>query len=89
MEHWRHVIPDGMLELSYEALIEQPEAEIRRLLDSCNLPFDPACLSFHETKRPVQTASVSQVRQPLYRKSLARWRNYEAQLKPLRSALSG
>ena len=88
MEHWRHVIPDGMLELSYEALIEQPEAEIRRLLDSCNLPFDPACLSFHETKRPVQTASVSQVRQPLYRKSLARWRNYEAQLKPLRSALS-
>ena len=89
MEHWRHVVPDGMFELSYEALIEQPEAEIRHLLDSCDLPFDPACLSFHGTKRPVQTASVSQVRQPLYRKSLERWRNYEAQLKPLRSALSG
>ena len=88
MEHWRHVLPGAMLELSYEALIEQPEAEIRRLLDSCELPFDPACLNFHETKRPVQTASVSQVRQPLYRKSLERWRNYEAQLKPLQSALS-
>ena len=89
MEHWRHVLPGAMLELSYEALIEQPEAEIRRLLDSCDLPFDPACLNFHETKRPVQTASVSQVRQPLYRKSLERWRNYEARLKPLQSALSG
>ena len=89
MEHWRHVIPDGVLELSYKTLIERPEAEIRRLLDYCDLPFDPACLSFHKTKRAVQTASVSQVRQPLYRKSLERWRHYEAQLKPLRSALSG
>ncbi|MDP7668791.1 MAG: sulfotransferase [Rhodospirillales bacterium] len=88
MEHWRQVVPGAMLELSYEALIEQPEAEIRRLLDNCNLPFDPACLSFHETKRPVQTSSVSQVRQPLYRKSVERWRNYEAQLKPLGSASS-
>ena len=89
MEHWRRVVPGGMLELSYEALIERPEAEIRRLLDFCDLSFDPACLNFHKTKRPVQTASVSQVRQPLYRKSLERWRNYEAQLEPLRSALSG
>ena len=71
----------------YEHLIEDPESEIRRLLAYCGLRFEPACLSFHETARPVRTASSEQVRQPLYREGLDQWRNYEPWLGPLKAAL--
>src|SRR5262249_20002108 len=81
MEHWRRVLPPGaMLEVQYEAVVENIEAEARRILDYCGLAWDPSCIAFHQTDRLVRTASVDQVRQPLYRTSLQRWRRSEAQL---------
>ncbi len=88
MAHWRAVLPaDAMLEVRYEELIADLEGEARRLLEHCGLPWDPRCLAFHETRRSVRTASVDQVRQPLYRSSLQRWRRYERHLGPLIEAL--
>jgi len=87
MDHWDAVLPGKVLRLQYEQLIREPEAQIRRLLNHCALPFEPACLSFHETKRPVRTASAEQVRRPLYTSGVGYWRHFEAQLAPLRRAL--
>jgi tetratricopeptide (TPR) repeat protein len=87
MDHWDTVLPGKVLHLQYEQLIREPEAQIRRLLGHCSLPFEPACLAFHETKRPVRTASAEQVRQPLYTSGVGYWRHFEAQLAPLRHAL--
>jgi hypothetical protein len=66
----------------YERLVDDLETEVRRLLDFCGLSFEPACLSFHENAAPVATASAAQVRQPLYRSSLGRWRRYRPQIDP-------
>ena len=72
MDHWRSVLPAGsLLEVAYEDVVGDLEGQARRLLDFCGLPWNPACLSFHQTKRPISTASNVQVRQPLYRKSVA------------------
>ena len=87
MDHWNAVLPGKVLLLQYEQLIRDPEAQIRRLLSHCSLSFEPACLSFHETKRPVRTASAEQVRQPLYTSGVGYWRHFEANLAPLRRAL--
>jgi tetratricopeptide (TPR) repeat protein len=87
MDHWDEVLPGKVLHLQYELLIREPESQIRRLLSHCSLPFEPKCLSFHETKRPVRTASAEQVRQPLYTSGVGYWRHFEAQLAPLRRAL--
>ena len=87
MDHWDRVLPGRVLHLQYEELVREPEANIRRLLEHCGLPFEPACLSFHETRRPVRTASAEQVRQPLYRSGVGYWRHFERQLEPLRQAL--
>jgi tetratricopeptide (TPR) repeat protein len=81
--HWRMVLPRPIHELSYERLVDDFEAEAQRLVAACGLDWEPACLRFHETARPVRTASVTQVRQPLYRKSVARWKAYEPFLAPL------
>jgi hypothetical protein len=81
--HWQAVLPVPMHEVVYEELIDEFETEARRLVAACGLEWEPACLQFHETKRSVRTASVTQVRQPLYRKSLARWKNYEPHLADL------
>ena len=71
MDHWHAVLPpDTMLDLRYEDLVEDLEGQVRRLLDFCGLPWDDQCLSFHQTDRPVATASNVQVRQPLYRGSV-------------------
>ena len=67
--------------------MRDPETNIRRLLTHCGLEFEPACLAFHETKRPVRTASAEQVRQPLYASGVGYWRHFEPQLEPLRRAL--
>ncbi len=87
MAHWARVLPLPMHEVRYERLVEDPQEEIRGLLTFCGLSFDERCLRFHETERRVNTASNWQVRQPLYRASLARWRRFEAHLAPLRAAL--
>jgi tetratricopeptide (TPR) repeat protein len=87
MDHWDEVLPGKVLHLQYEALIREPELHIRRLLDHCGLPFEPACLKFHETKRAVRTASAEQVRQPLYTSGVGYWRHFESNLGLLRRAL--
>jgi hypothetical protein len=73
----------------YEAMICDPEAEIRALLSFCELPFEEACLTFHETSRTVRTASSEQVRQPINRKGLDAWKPFENWLTPMREALQG
>jgi tetratricopeptide (TPR) repeat protein len=84
MAHWRSVLPpDAMLDVSYEDVVGDLEGQARRLIDYCGLPWDDRCLSFHGTRRPVRTASAAQVRKPLFRTSLERWRKYEAGLAPL------
>ncbi len=84
MKHWRGVLPAGvMLDVSYEEVVGDLEGQARRLIDYCGLAWDDHCLSFHETNRPIATASNVQVRRPIYRSSLARWRRYEAYLQPL------
>ena len=87
MDHWDDVLPGKVLHLEYEELVRDPEANIRRLLMHCGLDFEPACLAFHETKRPVRTASSEQVRQPLYASGVGYWRHFESELEPLRRAL--
>jgi hypothetical protein len=76
-------------EVHYERLVDHFEAEVRRLISACGLDWEPACLQFHQTSRPVRTASVTQVRQPLSRKSLARWKHYEGTLADLFGRLPG
>jgi tetratricopeptide (TPR) repeat protein len=88
MEHWRRVLPAGaMLETRYEDVVADVEGEARRMLAFCGLPWDAACLAFHQTRRPVKTASLIQVRQPIYRASVGRSRPYRALLRPLSDAL--
>ncbi len=88
MQHWHEVLPgDRLLELRYEDLVAAPEAQIRRLLDFCDLDWDPACLAFHATRRAVPTPSLVQVREPVYDRSVGRWRRYADGLGPLFEAL--
>jgi tetratricopeptide (TPR) repeat protein len=87
MDHWDRVLPGKVLHLQYEHLVREPEATIRRLLTHCGLTFEPQCLAFHETKRPVRTASAEQVRQPLYASGVGYWRHFAEHLEPLRHAL--
>ncbi len=88
MAHWRAAIPPGvMLELNYEDLAIDLDGVARRLVAHCGLAWDDACLSFHELDRPVRTASAAQVRQPIYRSSVARWRQYRDHIGPLIDAL--
>ena len=88
MEHWRRVLPPGrMLDVQYEEVVADLEGQARRILAHCGLPWDERCLAFHETDRPVRTASAVQVRQPIYASAVDRWRVYEPFLGPLLSAL--
>lgn len=88
MEHWRKVIPEhAFLDVRYEELVTDNEAQARRLIDFCGLEWDTACLQSHKTKRPVRTDSVTQVREPIYTSSVGRWRRYEPFLAPLISEL--
>jgi tetratricopeptide (TPR) repeat protein len=90
MEHWRNVLPDGvMLDVQYEDVVDDLEGQARRIIAHCGLPWEDACLAFHLAQRPVLTASARQVRQPIYRSSVGRWRPYEALLQPLIRALDG
>ncbi len=87
MNHWRHILPGRMLELHYETIIRQPEATIRGILDHCGLSWDARCLDFHKSTRQVDTASLLEVRQPLYPTSMGKWHRFERELQPLRDAL--
>lgn len=88
MAHWRDVLPANvMLEVQYEDVVADLEGQARRLIAHCGLEWDDACRAFHATERPVRTASAAQVRQPIYRSSVGRWRAYREQLQPLFDAL--
>jgi hypothetical protein len=87
MRHWDEVLPGRILRVYHEDVVEDLEGGVRRLLDYCGLKFEPACISFHETKRSVRTASSEQVRQAIYREGLEQWKHFEPWLEPLRSAL--
>ncbi|HXQ10472.1 MAG TPA: sulfotransferase [Caulobacteraceae bacterium] len=87
MRHFDQVLPGRVHRVIYEDLVEDTEAEVRRLLTSCGLPFDAACLAFHENARAVRTVSSEQVRRPIFREGLDRWREYEPWLGPLKEAL--
>jgi tetratricopeptide (TPR) repeat protein len=88
MGHWREVLPPGiMLEVQYENLIFNFEDEARRIVEHCGLEWDDACLAFHNTERPVRTASAYQVRRPIYSSSIGRWHPYARQLEPLTQVL--
>lgn len=87
MAHFDEVQPGAVHRVRYEALVEDFETEVRRLLHHCGLPFEPQCLRFFENTRPVRTASAEQVRQPLYRDAVAQWRHYAPWLEPLAEAL--
>lgn len=88
MRHWQAVLPAGvMLEVQYEDLVADFEAQARRLVSFCGLDWNAACLEFHKTARVVRTASATQVRKPLYGSAVGRWRVYGEQLRPLIDAL--
>jgi tetratricopeptide (TPR) repeat protein len=88
MVHWRRVLPSPMLEIDYEDVVGDLEGSARRLVAWCGLEWDGACLAFHQTKRVVRTASMTQVREPVYRRSLQRWKHYQEALGPLLDVLS-
>jgi tetratricopeptide (TPR) repeat protein len=81
--HWRRVLPNRMLEVQYEELVENPESVVRGMLEWLGLEWEDACLKFHQSPRPVRTASVVQVREPVYRRSVGRWRGYDPFLRNL------
>jgi len=87
-DHWRHVLPLSMLTVDYEELVGDPEAESRRLIEFLGLDWESACLEFHRTERPVFTAATWEVRQPIYTRSVGRWRYYERHLEPLLEVLA-
>ena len=87
MAHWDAVLPGRILRVQHEDVVDDLEGSVRRLLDHCGLPFEPACIAFHETRRSVRTPSSEQVRQPIFRDGLDQWRNFEPWLDPLREAL--
>ncbi|MBM0108268.1 sulfotransferase [Steroidobacter sp. S1-65] len=87
MAHFDAVLPGRVHRVIYESMVADTEAEVRRLLDYCELPFDERCLRFYENERAVRTASSEQVRRPIYRDGVDHWQHYEAWLEPLKQAL--
>ena len=83
LDHWHQVLPNRVLTVQYEDVVNDLEGQVRRLLEYCELPWEDACIRFHETERPIRTASSEQVRQPIYSKSIHFWRNYEVHLDEL------
>lgn len=88
MKHWHRVLPGKVLDVHYEETVGDFAAQVRRILAHCGLPFEEACMRFHETHRAVRTASSEQVRQPLYTRALGTWRRYEKHLRPWQEDLA-
>jgi hypothetical protein len=87
MDHWRAVLPGLVLDVAYEDVVADLDGAARRLVDHCGLEWSDRCLDFHQTRRPVRTASAAQVRRPINDRSVGRWRRYEDHLGPLLEAL--
>jgi len=88
MDYWHKTLPDFVLDVHYEDVVQNLEQEILRMLEFCELPYEEGCLYFYETKRAVKTASSEQVRQPIYSSSIDLWQNYEDHLEDLIETLS-
>ncbi len=88
MAHWDEVLPGYVLRVQYEDVVTDLESQVRRILEFCGLPFDPACLDYHKSDRPVNTASAEQVREPIYTSAVEFWKNYDPYLDELREVLS-
>lgn len=87
MDHWDDVLPGWVLRVQYEDVVGDIESQVRRILEFCELDFEPACVDFYRTERSVRTPSSEQVRQPIFKSGLDYWRNYEPWLAPLETAL--
>ena len=87
MDNWDEALPDFVLRVMHEDVVDDLETQVRRILDFCGLPFEENCIHFHRTERNIRTPSSEQVRQPIYREGIDRWRRYESHLGPLRDAL--
>lgn len=89
MQHWQEILPEGSIHtVSYEALVQNPDAEIKSLVAHCNLKWDSACLQFHTNTRPVHTTSADQVRMPIYNSSVGQSENYKSYLAALEAGLN-
>jgi hypothetical protein len=86
-DHWSRVSPVTIHEVDYEETVNDLEGTARRLVEACGIEWDARCLDFHRNKRPVRTASLVQVRRPVYKTSVGRWKNYETELATLFEAL--
>jgi len=80
MDHWNEVLPGKVLDVHYEETVTDLEGQVARILEHCGLPFEEKCVRFHETERAVKTASSEQVRQPIYKGAMGKWRKYESHL---------
>jgi hypothetical protein len=87
MEHWKKVMPETVVTVKYEDLVEDFEATAKRVINSCDLSWEESCLEFHKNNQPTATASASQVRQKVYSSSIGMWKNYRRELQPLISKL--
>ena len=88
MRHWDRVLPGSVLRVQYEDIVDNLEHEVHRILEFCGLPYEESCLAFHQTARPVNTASSEQVRQPIYQSALDYWQHYEHHLDELKEILA-
>ena len=87
MDHWGRVLPGFVLRVQHEDVVNNLEEQVHRILDFCDLPFEQACVDYHQTERSIRTPSSEQVRQPIYKTGLEQWRNFEPWLDPLKEAL--
>lgn len=87
MTHWHTVLPDFILTVNHEDVVDDLEKQVRRILDFCGLPFEQSCVDFHKTKRTIKTPSSEQVRQPIYKSATEQWQHFEQQLAPLKEVL--
>jgi tetratricopeptide (TPR) repeat protein len=87
MAHWDAVLPHQVLRVEHEDVVENLEANVRRILDFCGLEFEPQCVEFHKTERSIRTASSEQVRRPIFKEGIDQWRNFEPWLEPLKATL--
>ncbi len=88
MEHWDKVLPGKVLRVHYEDVVADVDSQVRQILDYCGLPFEEACINFHQTDRSIRTPSSEQVRQPIFKSGLQQWLNFEPWLDPLKEALA-
>ena len=88
MAHWDSVLPGTVLRVEHEEVVDDLEANVRRILDFCGLEFEPQCVEFYKTERSIRTASSEQVRRPIFKEGIDQWRNFEPWLGPLKEVLS-